>query len=265
MDLRPVRAMVFRDNFFGPVPTDRPEMLLIDPRFLLIDDRYQRRPSRRTVAIVEKMVRHWSWRKFKPPIVTFYGDSDGYKFYVVIDGQHTSIGAVTLGIPLIPVLCLVGEVELDSQADAFVSHNRDRVRVSDSQVFLAEVTAKNPEALAIQAVLKDYGAQVVESIKSRYQEGDTSSVQTLRHLYRTRGPVRFSQIVQTCVEARLAPIGQADLRAVDSLLNKGLQPYHLATAIRHIIASGEAKLYQYAPWSEKIESVYNELQKGIAA
>ncbi len=65
---------------------------MVKPSTLLVDERYQRGLSERSIKLIRKIVSEWDWRAFKPPVVVDVGAG-----LEVIDGQHTAIGAATHG------------------------------------------------------------------------------------------------------------------------------------------------------------------------
>ena len=107
----------------GPlVPADLsgqpgPDFDIVAPTDLLVDDAYQRGISPKSEALIRRIVRTWSWSKFKPPVCARV---DGRLH--VIDGQHTAIAAASHGgIQAIPVI-VVAIPEMADRARAFVSH-----------------------------------------------------------------------------------------------------------------------------------------------
>src|SRR6185437_3072554 len=139
--LRPV-APLFADGAHGgcgelqPIPTDPPMVEWMAPTDLLVDDAYQRGLGPKSVDLIRRIVEHWDWRRFKPPIVAW--TEAGFE---VIDGQHTAIAAASRpDIAKIPVMVVVATAMTD-RAQAFVGHNRDRLNVSPMQLHHAMVAA----------------------------------------------------------------------------------------------------------------------------
>jgi two-component system cell cycle response regulator CtrA len=92
IDARAIAALDFPDLPRADVPDWMPETRLVDPVSLVVDEKYQRGLSDRSIRLIRKIVSEWSWLAFKPPIVVEVGER-----LHVIDGQHTAIGAVTHG------------------------------------------------------------------------------------------------------------------------------------------------------------------------
>lgn len=104
--MRQVAGLSFPDIAPAVIDTLPPELRLVAPSALSVDDRYQRCLSERSIRLIRKIVAEWDWRAFKPPVVV---EVDGR--LDVIDGQHTAIGAVTHGgIALTPFGIVIATV-----------------------------------------------------------------------------------------------------------------------------------------------------------
>ena len=113
-----------------------PSVIWIAPEHLLIDDEYQRQIAVLGRRLIRRIVANWSWRKFKPPVVTLTD-----KGYEVIDGQHTATAAASHpDIDTIPVM-VVSTKDRADRADAFIAHNTDRVGVTSTQLHFSSVAA----------------------------------------------------------------------------------------------------------------------------
>lgn len=213
--LRPIAALNFPDiepdQALGPAP----RFTLVSPTDLLVDESYQRDLSRQSVELIRRIVSSWRWRAFKPPIVV--STEDGLH---VIDGQHTAIAAATHPeIREIPVL-IVEAVDQQSRAESFVRHNRDRLQITGVQMHHAMVAAGDETALTIERVCQRAGARVVRYATQgdRWLVGDTMAVEALRGLVHRRHAKGAREILQVCVEARMAPVTAAFLKAVEAML-----------------------------------------------
>src|SRR4051812_39902397 len=81
----------------------------VDPTRLYVDDQYQRALSRKSHALIRKIVANWDWGRFKPPVVA----EEEYGFDV-IDGQHTAIAAASHpGITKIPVMIIEAPTQIE--------------------------------------------------------------------------------------------------------------------------------------------------------
>lgn len=197
------------------IDTEPPEMRLVDPGILCVDESYQRGLSERSVRLIRKIVMEWDWRAFKPPVVV---DNDGR--LEVIDGQHTSLAAITHGgIGRIPVLVVRAD-EQKSRADAFVRHNRDRISVTQTQLHTALVVAGDEDALTVAQVCERAGVKILRNPPSmgRFAVGDTLAVTVIRALVNRRYAMGARQVLEVCVKAGAAPVSAALIRAVECLL-----------------------------------------------
>jgi hypothetical protein len=246
--------------FPGVAPPDlgpRPSLEWVNPTDLHVDETYQRDLSRRSIALIGKMLREFAWNRMKPPIVV---RQDG-KLHV-IDGQHTGIVAATLGIPEIPVFIVRAEA-LDERARAFVGHNTDRVAVSPFDIYRALVAAGDPDALDVEAVMNRSKVRLRQmNGGSAIAEGDTMAVAGLRSLVKARGPMRARMVLETLVAAKRAPILAAEIAAVDHVVcvaSPGIDLTRLARIIRIdgdaglMAAQSHAKLAKIPVWRCLIE------------
>src|SRR6476661_3209145 len=131
-EIRPIAPIPLPENVKpGPVGP-RPKIMSMNPADLSIDASYQRDISRRSLKLIQKLVKEWDWRRYNVPVVTKVGNS-----WHIIDGQHTAIAAVTHGgIGEIDVLVVEAD-ESEDRARAFIGHNKDRVPITTTQLFFA--------------------------------------------------------------------------------------------------------------------------------
>lgn len=197
------------------IESSKPKVILIDPRNLRVDERYQRDLSKRSRRLIGKMVAGWDWMAFKPPIVAAT-DQEG--IYDVVDGQHTSIAAATHPeVGMIPAL-LIHPEDLAGRAMSFVKHNRDRIAVSKVDEFLALVAAGDEHATDVKNCCDRHGISVYRVRPAKWEVGDTLAVTIVSDLVRRRYPVGAGRVFSTLVKAELAPIGAEHLRAAERLL-----------------------------------------------
>jgi hypothetical protein len=141
-------------NGFEPGGTPRalPIFEMVKRETLLVDEGYQRDSSERSLKLVRKIVAGWDWARNKPPVAVL--TDAGLE---LIDGQHTAIAAATHpDIAEIPVMIIEAPERAD-RAGAFISHNRDRVAVTATQLHVAAIAAGDAEAQAVQRVCLDAG------------------------------------------------------------------------------------------------------------
>lgn len=213
--MRQVAALSFPDITPAVIDTLPPQLRLVVPASLSVDEQYQRGLSERSIRLIRKIVAEWDWRAFKPPVVVeVEGRLD------VIDGQHTAIGAVTHGgIALIPVLVVEAEAR-SARANAFVRHNRDRIQVTPTQLHNAMVAAGDDEAVTIAQVCERAGVTILRNPPSfaRFKTGETLAITTVRSLVSRRFAKGAREVLEICVKAGLAPVTAASIKAVEHLL-----------------------------------------------
>ncbi len=212
---RQISALDFPDLTPAEINTAMPELRMVQPAILSVDDRYQRGLSERSIRLIRKIVAEWDWRAFKPPVVVEVDDR-----LEVIDGQHTAIAAVTHGgIALIPVLVVEAERQ-ETRASAFVRHNRDRITVTATQLHNAMVAAGDDEAMTVDQVCGRAGIKVLRNPPSfgRFNPGETLAVTTIRALVNRRHAKGAREVLEVCAKAGLAPVSAAAIKAVEYLM-----------------------------------------------
>lgn len=212
---RPIAALQLPDVTPAAVHGAPPQLRLVPPSTLHVDDNYQRGLSERSVRLIRKIVAEWDWSAFKPPIVV---EIDGQ--LEVIDGQHTAISAVTHGgIPVLPVLVVEADA-LAGRATAFVRHNRDRIQVTPTQLHTAMVAAGDEDALTIDQVCQRAGIKILRNPppNSRFAPGDTVAISTIRALINKRHAAGARRVLECCRQTNSAPVSADLIKAVDRLL-----------------------------------------------
>lgn len=230
MSLRKVAPLNLPNLPKGNAAGTKPSLEWVAPTALLIDETYQRDLSERSMRLIRKMLEGFAWNRMKPPIVA---KVDGGLH--VIDGQHTAIVAATLGLPEIPIF-LVDAPSVDERARAFVGHNTDRVIVQPISIYHALVAAGDPDALDVAATCRRAGVRIrYVTASTLVAEGDTMAVGTIRSLVRRRGVMLARKTLEVLVKAKRAPIGAAEIIAVEKIVcedAKGLNPDELIAVIR---------------------------------
>lgn len=216
-DLRTIKPIPLSDALTKEMisPGPAPEIRQVDPRSLHVDDRYQRNISERSMALILRIATQFSWRAFKPPIVAV--DADGRM--VVIDGQHTAIGAASHPlIETIPVV-VVEAGEMVEQAKAFIAHNRDRVGMTHLQLHHAALAAGDEIAVAVDQACRRAGVRILRNPQAGSSAiGDTMAVTTIAKITKARGVNYAARLLKILVEAGRAPVDALSINAVDELL-----------------------------------------------
>lgn len=227
----------------APIPTGEPMLEWMAPTDLLVERAYQRDLSPKSLALIHRIVGHWDWRRFKPPVVAW--TDQGFE---IIDGQHTAFAAATRGIERIPVL-VVDAAALDDRAAAFVGHNLDRINITPVQMHRAKLAAGDEDAMTVQQVLDRAGAKLVANNYGgrSWKPGETIAVSTIDQLAKKRGAMKARQAVEMLVKADAAPVTSAGIKAVDMLMNRpefaDIDIEHLPSTIAQLgDIEGEAKL-----------------------
>ena len=192
-----------------------PDFDLVAPTDLLVDDAYQRGLSPKSEALIRRIVRTWSWAKFKPPVCARV---DGRLH--VIDGQHTAIAAASHGgIPTIPVV-VVAAPDVVERADAFVSHATDRLQVTKIQIWRAAVQAGDEDAVTVANVCQRAGVELLPFSPAglAYSPGQTVALTAIRRIVDRRGAMRARQILEALANANLAPITADHIKVGEALL-----------------------------------------------
>ncbi len=219
--LRPIGKIALPQRVTPAVITqDTPQLRMVDPSTLLVEPRYQRDLSGASVRHIGRIVSGWDWSKFKPPVCAEIGDGR----LAVIDGQHTAIAAASHGgILQIPVL-VTSTGLLEKRAEAFVSHNRDRLRMSQFQIFHAQAAAGDEEALRVAALLKSAGGSIprAQPNKGYDKAGEFLPVNDTVRVCRQRNDQTALWIFKVCVLSGIKPISRMVLRAVELIAS---EPY----------------------------------------
>lgn len=211
----------------------KPEFTWVDPSTLCIEEKYQRNLAERSVTLIRKIYRDFSWNRFKPPVCAWGPNNKLF----VIDGQHTAIAAASHPkLKKIPVM-IVSANTMKERAGAFMGHNRDRLAVTPAQLYYSAVAAEDPIALIVQKALKDTGCVVVRYNPPIWVEGQTMGVGTILSLAERKGCAGLTRVLKILMDAKRAPITALEVSAVADLIwgkewQGKITDYDLATTIR---------------------------------
>ena len=245
---RPIRPMNMPDITPGAADMAEPKFERAKPTDLLVDETYQRNLSERSVRLIRKIVAHWDWRTFMPPVVV---KADG-EFHV-IDGQHTAIAAASHPkITEIPIMVVRAD-HLEDRAKTFLGRNRDRISVTANQLHYAAMAAGDETAVTIKQVCDKAGIRILKQPPGAavFKPGDTLAIGTITSLVSRRGALKSRQILEVLGNAKLAPVPQSLIKAVEELMtNKEysdhIDPADLTTAIRASLGDAESKAKIFA-------------------
>lgn len=215
MQRRLVQPIHLPETVPAVIDTVMPELRMVDPRTLHVDERYQRGLSERSMRLIRKIVAEWSWNAYKPPVVV---EVDGQ--LEVLDGQHTAIAAASHGgIDIMPVMVVRAEQETQ-RAGAFVRHNRDRIQVTALQIHNALVKAGDDDALTVAQVCDRAGIKLLRNppAMGRFQPGDTLAVGAIVSLVRKRFAKGAREVLEVCGKTNAAPVSADMIKAVELLM-----------------------------------------------
>lgn len=159
---------------------------------LFIDTVYQRAVSAGSVRNIKRICAKFDWAKFLPVIVTHEGDT-----FSIVDGQHRTIAAATIGITEVP--CYVLSCSASEAAAAFAAINGNVTPVQPIDLWFAELAAKEPKAESLQRVLDAAGVKVTRK-KEGFLSGETRSVGVLSRALEFYGSAVLTTILQCIVE-----------------------------------------------------------------
>ncbi|WP_119304983.1 DUF6551 family protein [Dongia deserti] len=166
---------------------------------LFVDPTYQRPITREGWKRIRKIAAEWDWRKYQP--VTITGREPGKARLAVIDGQHRWEAAKIREIPRLPFYGISpGDVGLE--ANAFVTLNRDRVAVSNVNIFWAELAAHAPEAVTIKRICDQAGVAISPVAIGRLPARTVSAVTVLRQILRQSGEDVLARTLHALAEAK---------------------------------------------------------------
>lgn len=215
-------------------PTPPPVFVDVDPRTLLVEEAYQRDLTARSLAHIRQIAATWDWRKYHPPVVVMT-DAGG----LILDGQHTAIAAASRpDLPTIPVQ-LVEADDVAERAQAFLGLNTGQLAHSPVGLHKAAVAAGDVTACAVDRICAAAGVTIRQAFGgARWNPGDTSSVSGVRFLLTSIGERRTTQVLQSLVAARLAPISTTHIRAAERVFTHE----DFADSIEPLDAGGGAQL-----------------------
>jgi len=214
--LRPITPMPMPDIKPAAYIGALPQLIWIEPTRLLVEERYQRNLSDRSVTLIRKIVANWSWSKFKPPICV---PAEGDAFFVV-DGQHTAIGAASHPeIDKIPILACA-DLAPEARAAAFIAHNIDRVAVTAPQIYLAMIVAGDEVAVATSQACAAAGVLVRRTVPAggNWTIGETMAVNALLGIVKEKGVAGGTRLLKILVEAKRGPILACEIRALAAII-----------------------------------------------
>jgi len=235
--LRRVKALgLYRDGEIKPIDAGKPpELRWVSPTDLYVDSEYQRDLRKRSILLIDRIVKGFVWRKLKPPIVVEVEDN-GKVLLHCIDGQHTAIAAATRrDIEKIPVI-VVEALSIEDRADSFVGHNRDRVVMSSLDIYKGLLKANDPDALDIHNVCERAGINLRQvQVHGRRLSGDCECVTVIGGLIKRWSPLKARTVLEALVKSGRTPISRVEISAVEAVMlvsRPDLTPDQMAGVIK---------------------------------
>lgn len=231
--LRRLRSLVVPKTRIKRDPGPSPQPILLKLTQLRVNDAYQRQLSKDSSQMATKIAVEFDWELYHLLVVSPLDEVDdltGLPLYEIMDGQHTSIGALTNG-HIKEVWCWPGRKDetLKSRASSFHKLNTQRTQVTNVQLFWADVTAGKEEALKVVTACERSGASVVKRPKpyGDMRIGETICTAPLLALAKKGGIPHVERVLKLCMNLRLAPIGQAWIQALTELTLKPHGPHFI--------------------------------------
>lgn len=253
--LKPILPISITDLSPGLPSTGEPIFERVDPTTLYVDHAYQRQVSERGRRQIRKVITHFCWTKFKPPICAYATDEKGATVLKILDGQHTAIAAASNPhVGKIPVM-IVEAPDTQAQAAAFVGQNTQRVGITPLQLHQASVVSGDEDATTVEQVCQRAGVTVLKGPagNARYRARETIAVSTVSGLVSRQTAMGARRILEVLANAELAPITGHHIRAAEFLMtNKDycqkFDPADLTVAIGELFltAEDEAKVFCHA-------------------
>ena len=214
--LRPI-APVALTGLEPKVPaTTLPELTLIAPGDVLVDDRFQRNLSERSVDLIRRIIAEFDWRRWRPPVCCWTDDG-----LTAIDGQHDLVAAMSHPfVDKVPVMIVEAE-SLQDRASMLIGINADRLAVTKQQMHVAAVVAGDVAATKTQALCDRLGIRVLKACpnsRKKYGVRDTVAVAGISALIQRHGEQQAEAIIRVLAEADLAPIKESQIKAAEQVL-----------------------------------------------
>lgn len=204
---------------------DFPEMVNIDPAELHVDHTFQRNISEAGRALIRAMVADWSWAIFTPPLIYVTGGK-----YVVVDGQHTSIAALSHPhIKEIPCIVCKTIESLKEAAEVFVDRNTHRLNVHMLQRYKASLVAGEEWATELHRMSEEVKFRIPFQPDHNPPADTVLAIKTMKDMFETYGYQKLKQAMKILVGNNFRPIRDSYIKAIVHLLSA--QEYRKAVRI----------------------------------
>lgn len=219
-----IEPIVGLDIVPNKITSTPPDPITVRPEECWVNRDYQRNLSRKSLKLIHDMVTNWDWAKFKPPVLT--KDEEGR--FLIIDGQHTAIGAATHpDIQKIPAM-FIPLTHISEQAASFIGHNTARINVSALDLYHARIESGEDLVVTADKVMKDHGINVVRSVQGRghvWQTNQTMASAIVLKILEKHGLPKFLAIVEFVAKCGFSPIKADHWRFAEALLTPTEKAY----------------------------------------
>lgn len=229
------------------------------------------RPFNRKRA--EQIAAEFDPDKFMPPKVTL---PNGNGIYHICEGQHrTAAARIYLGDDTQKILCLMADADTPARAaEIFLGINTDVDPVNKIAKFRVAVTAKRPDEVAIDLIVRHNGYRVdgshsqdtigaVDALKFVYNKGKRTLERTLHTLRQTWGG-DSNAVVAVLLRGYGALIceysEQIDWKRLVDAIRKKYTPGELVNAIK-----GHKELHGISGVEAAVELIKVAYNKGLPA
>lgn len=194
--MRPIEPLpgLAPDASLGPAPEQR----WLSVAMLVVDERYQRPITAAGGVNIRRIARKFSWLNFAPVVVSPIAGGK----YAIVDGQHRTTAAASIGIDSVP--CLIIQADVAQQAAAFSALNAGMVRMHRLALYHAALAAGEAQAKAIDAAAREADVTIVRSpvVAHEMKPGQTMAVGAIGALVEKRGRGPAVQILRAIMATR---------------------------------------------------------------
>lgn len=186
-----------------------------DMDFIRIGDCFIDMTYGREAVITDETLEPWNLKKRGSIIVSLCDDGR----FAILDGGHrwTKSRMLYGDDAQIPAQIFI-DLSIEEEADLWTGYNRARKKTTPAEDFHADLAKRDPEALAVQAILDRLGLHFHG--KGQPKENAIDGIETTRKLYRTYGANSLTMILTILRDSMGTGEG-----AIQSAVMKGLNAF----------------------------------------
>lgn len=169
----------------SPNPGRPPSLDWLSISSLVINTLYQRPVSRSGLTTIARITAAFSWSRFSPVIVRrIPGPLSAYE---IIDGQHRSKAALTLGYDRVPAM--VVDATDEEAAQIFAAVNGNVTPMHPLSVYKAALAGNEPWALGCRKAASNAGCEILLYPKTKADQAprQTMAVQAIKRVWQQHG------------------------------------------------------------------------------